>query len=132
MRNKTVARLLQAAFAAVMATTILFGVLAAPQAQASSYKSSGITLRDDVTHDYTQYLDSSKMYPLPESVQDDQQIAVIVTVNAPNLMDAYEAADTKQNFAEFAQTTDKAAEIISTIGQEKTRILSILDEQQIS
>ena len=132
MRNKTVARLLQAAFAVLMATTILFGVLAAPQAQASSYKSSGITLRDDVTHDYTQYLDSSKMYPLPESVQDDQQIAVIVTVNAPNLMDAYEAADTKQNFAEFAQTTDKAAEIISTIGQEKARILSLLDEQQIS
>ena len=131
MKNKTVARLLQAAFALLLATTILFGVLAAPQAQASSYQASGITRREDLTHDYTQYLDSSKMYPLPAGVQDDQQISVIVTVDAPNLMDAYEATDRTQSFSEFAQTADEVAQIIGTIGQEKIRILSVLDEKQI-
>ena len=131
MNNKTVARLLQTALAVLIAATILFGALAAPQAHATSYQSSGITLRDDVIHDYKQYLDSSKIYQLPESVQDDQQIAVIVTVDAPNLMDAYEATDRTQSFSDYAKTTDEAERIISAINQEKKRILSELDELEI-
>ena len=131
MNKKTKARLLQAVLAALVAVTILTGVLAAPQVQAESYQSSGITLREDVTHDYKQYLDSSKVYQLPESVQDDQQIAVIVTVDAPNLMDAYEATDRTQSFSAFAQTYEGAADIAGTISQEKSRILGVLDELEI-
>ena len=131
MDKKTVAKLLQAVFALAIAVTLLFGVLSAPQAQAASYKAAGITLRDDVQHDYTQYLDSSKMYPLPESVREDQLISVIITVDAPNLMDAYEAGDQVQNFSDFARTTDQVDAIVSGIENEKSRILSRLDELQI-
>lgn len=67
MNNKTVARLLQTALAVLIAATILFGALAAPQAQATSYQSSGITLRDDVIHDYKQYLDSSRSISCPRA-----------------------------------------------------------------
>ena len=132
MRNKTLAKLLRPAFLVLIVAVLLFGVLAAPQAQAASYKASGITLRDDLAHDYKQYLDSSKMYPLPESVRDDQTISVIITVDAPNLMDAYDATDKTQSFSDFARTCDQAAEIAQTISTEKARILGKLDELQVS
>ena len=129
MKMKTLAKVLTPVFAALIAVTILFGVLAAPQAQAATYKASDITLRDDVAHDYKQYLDSSKMYPLPESVRDDQMISVIITVDAPNLMDAYEATDKPQSFSDYAKSDDGS--IATAIAEEKARILSKLDELQI-
>ena len=131
MMKKPFARWLRPVFTVLAAGILLFGVLAVPQAQATEYKASNITLRDDLTHDYTQYLDSSKMYPLPESVQDDQKISVIITVDAPNLMDAYEATDKVQSFSDFAVTDGVSEEITATIAGEKERILSKLDELQV-
>ena len=72
------------------------------------------------------------MYPLPANVQDDQLISVIITVDAPNLMDAYDQTDKTQSFSEYAKTSGKADGIADVISGEKTRILSILDEKQIS
>ena len=131
MMKKPLTRWLRPALTVLAAAMLLFGVLAAPQAQATEYKASNITVRDDLTHDYKQYLDSSKMYPLPESIRDDQKISVIITVDAPNLMDAYEATDKVQSFSDYARTTDASAEIVSTIAGEKQRILSQLDRLQV-
>ncbi len=131
MNRITMTKRLQMVLVALLAAMLLFGILAAPHAQASSNKASDITLREDLTHDYTQYLDSSKMYQLPSGVSDDQQISVIITVDAPNLMDAYEEGDKIQNFSDYAQTTDDAEDIIAAIASEKDRILSQLDELQI-
>ena len=132
MMKKPFARWLRPALTVLAAGILLFGVLAAPQAQATEYKASNIALRDDLKHDYKQYLDSSKMYPLPESVRDDQKISVIITVDAPNLMDAYEATDKTQSFSEFAVTDGVADEIAAAIAGEKERILDKLDDLQVT
>ena len=130
MKKISLERLLTTVLIALIAAVLVFGVVAVPHAQAAANKTSNITLREDLVHDYKQYLDSSKMYPLPESVRDDQQIAVIITVDAPNLMDAYDASGASQSFSAYAQQEDGS--IAAAISAEKARILRILDEKGIA
>ena len=132
MKKMTLAKLSRAALLVLVAVTLLFSAVALPQAQAATYKASAITKRDDIQVDYTQYLDSSVMYPLPESVGSDEEISVIITVDVPNLMDAYDAGDKAMSFAEYALGSEEAAQLEAQMAAEKARILAQLDEQQIS
>ncbi len=81
--------------------------------------------------DSTQFLDSSAVFKLPDTISKDENISVIVTVDAPSILSAYQAADTKLSLAEFAQS-DEAENISIQIEKEKNRILSVLQEQSIS
>ena len=125
-------KLLRAAIVLLVAVTVLFGVAATPRAQAAVYESSSIKLRDDIKVDYTQYLDSSVMYPLPAGVGVDEQISVIITVDVVNLMDAYEQTDKTMSFAEYALCSQEAAALEAQIAGEKARILAQLDALEIA
>ena len=132
MNKKTLAKLSRTVLLVLIAATLLFGVVALPHAQAATYAASSITKRDDIKVDYTQYLNPEVMYPLPAGVGDEEEISVIITVDVPNLMDAYDAGDKTMSFAEYALGSEEAASLEAQIAAEKTRILSQLDEQQIS
>ena len=119
MSKRTLARLSRAAVLVLVAVTIVFGVVALPEVQATSYEASSITKRDDIKVDYTPYLDSSVMYPLPEGVGDDEDISVIITVDVPNLMDAYEQTDKTMSFAEYALQSEEAAQLEGQMMQQK-------------
>jgi len=131
MMKKTHAKLLQTVLCAVIAVILLFGVVAAPHAQAATYEASAITLRDDITVDYKDYIDSATMFKLPETIRNDDEISVIITVDVPDLMTAYEEGAQEMGFTEYALYSDEAAVITAEIAGEKARILSLLDEQQI-
>ena len=77
MNNKTHKKVLLRVLVALLAVTLLFGMFAAPQAEASSYKASYIDLVEGLQLDVTEYLDSDVAYQLPESVQDDEMISII-------------------------------------------------------
>ncbi len=132
MNKTTLAKLLKAAGLLLLAIAILFCTVAAPQAKASSYQASFINLRDDLVHDYTQYIDSDKLFNLPDTVSADQEISVIVTVDAPNLMDAYEGSDKALSFSEYAKDTELAKTLADDILERKADILARLDEQGIA
>ena len=132
MNKKTLAKLARSTFLVLIAAVLLFGVVALPHAQAATYAASAITKRDDIQVDYTQYLNTDVMYPLPAGVGSEEEISVIITVDVPNLMDAYDAGDKTMSFAEYALGSEEAAALEAQMASEKARILSQLDELEIS
>ena len=132
MKMNPKANLLRTAIVLFVAGTLLFGAAVMPRAQASVYESSSIKLREDLKVDYSQYLDSSVMYPLPAGIDSDREISVIITVDVENLMDAYEQTDKSMSFAEFALCSSEAAALETQIAGEKARILAQLDELEIA
>ena len=59
------------------------------------------------------------MHPLPEGVGDREEISVIITVDVPNLMDAYDAGDKTMSFTEYALESDDAQTIKNEIAEKK-------------
>ena len=131
MKNRHFAKLSQTVLAVVIAATLLLGVVTFPQAQASAYEASAIRLRDDITVDYKDYVDSSVMFELPDTIKSSDEISVIITVDVPNLMDAYEGTDKAMSFAQYALHSQEAAALEAQMASEKARILSQLDEMGI-
>ena len=133
MKNKKQNMVLQRVLIALLAVTLLFGIIAAPQAQAVNYDASyierlenafGVNLKD--------YVDGSVMYQLPESVKAEDDISVIITLDIINLMDAYEKSDKTVSFKDFALHSETAARIEAQVAARKAEILEKLDEKQIS
>lgn len=92
---------------------------------------SYINKLEDVNVDYTDYLDSQKVFRLPDGVGDDQEISVIVTLDTEDLMDAYDSSDAQSEFSEFVYESDEAQSVREEISDRKEQILSALDEQDI-
>ena len=86
----------------------------------------------NVDTNYQQYLDNSVIYKLPDTIEDDQEISVIITVDVINLMDAYEKTDKSVPFSEYVLSGEEAGKIQQQIRTEKARILAKLDEQKIA
>ena len=70
MNNKTHNKVLLRVLVALLAVTLLFGIFAAPQAEAANYKASYIELMEnDLKLNISDYFDSSVAYQLPEGVK---------------------------------------------------------------
>ena len=133
MKKKSLVKRMRVVFASLLIAVVLLGVVAAPQTQVSGYKASYIQqLSNDIALNYRDQLDSSVMFALPESVKDDDEISVIVTVDVINLMDAYEASAKTMSFKEFVTSSDEAAAIEQQIAVEKERVLNALDDLEIA
>ena len=131
MKKKTLLRIVQSVIVLLLVAVMVLGILAMPFAQAADYEASFIERLDGVKVDYTDYLDSSVMQPLPESIRDDEEISVIVVLDQINIMDAYEETYKTMSFQEFALTSKEAAAIREDIAEEKAEILKKLDAQGI-
>ena len=133
MKKKSFVKRMRVVFASLLIAVVLLGVVASPQSQVSGYQASYIQqLSNDIKVSYKDYLDSSVMFALPESIKDEDEISVIVTVDVINLMDAYEATDKTMSFKEFVTSSDEAAAIKQQISAEKARVLSGLDDLKIA
>ena len=132
MNNKKHNKVLLRVLVALLAVTLLFGVFAAPQAEASSYKASYIDLMENAPSlDLKDYLDDSVVYQLPKGVKDDDIISIIVTLDVEDLMDAYEATDKSMSFADYVLYSDDAEEIEKEIASQKKEVLDKLDDLAI-
>ena len=132
MKKKSLVKRMRVVFASLLIAVVLLGIVAAPQSQVSGYQASYIQQLNNIALNYQDQLDSSVMFALPESVKDDDEISVIVTVDVINLMDAYEATDKTMSFMEFAVSSDEAAQIEQQVAAEKKRVLSALDDLNIA
>ncbi len=132
MKKKAPANVLRRVFVLLVAVTLLFCAVAAPQAEAASYKASYIKENTDLNLSIDQYIDSDVMFTLPEGVGDDEEISVIVNLDIINLMDAYEESAKTMSFSEFVMSSDEAAEIRKEIADRKAEILDILDQKAIA
>ena len=81
MNNKTHNKVVLRVLVALLAATLLFGMFAAPQAEASSYQASYIKqMEDSLKLNISDYLDEEVVFQLPDTVKDDQDISVIITM----------------------------------------------------
>ncbi len=132
MNRKAPANVLRRVFVLLIAATLLFCAVAAPQAEAADFKASYIKENNNLNWSIDQYVDSNVMFKLPDGVSDDEEISVIVTLDIINLMDAYEGSDKTMSFADFALKSDKAAQIREDIDAKKAEILNTLDQKAIA
>ena len=118
---------------ALVAVVLLFAVLSQPVAQAVTHDASYIKkYTGDLKVNYQDFLDSSVMQKLPETIKADDDISVIIALDEQNLLDAYEATDKTMSFTQFALESEKAAEIISKRDNRKAQILASLDEAGVA
>ena len=121
----------------VLAAALLLGVPVQPVKAnaaegAAKYETSGITRRDDVAVNYSQYLNSDVMYQLPEGVGEDEEISIIVTTGEICLMDAYEGTARTMSFGQFVQSSDEAEAVRARISSRNAELLARLDELEVS
>ena len=133
MKKKFLTNIIRASCVCLLVVAILVGVFAAPGSQVSGYNASFIQKLENAPKlDLQDYLNNSVAFQLPDTVKDDDQISVIITVDVANLMDAYEAGDKTMSFKDYALYSEDAAEIDVQIAAEREKVLSKLDEQKIA
>ncbi len=151
MKKKMLSKVLKGAAALLVVSAMISEAVVSPLTQAlgitwysssstttdssdtsSKHEASYIQKIDDIEIDYESYLDSSKVLPLSDSIADDEDISVIITVDVVNLMDAYEGTNKVMSFAEYALTSDEAAAIEADIAAKKAEILGELDKNGVA
>ena len=85
----------------------------------------------DINKNLSQFIDSSVMYKLPDTVKDTDDISVIIRVKQASLLDAYEAGNKELSFTEYAYSAE-AGLVTDKILAEKSELLSALDDQNIN
>ena len=133
MKKKTLSLVSRGLVVCLLLVAVLAGVVTTPDTEVSGYEASFIELRDDgLRVDWKDYLDSSKMFELSDSIDDDQEISVIITLDVIALMDAYENSAKTMSFKDYALTSDEAADIKEQIAEQKASVLAALDESGIA
>lgn len=116
----------------LLIVTLVTGLVAVPFTQAAEYEASYIKKLENISVDYTKYLDTSVMQKLPENIRDDREISVIVLLDNATVLDAYGAGNRTMSLKEFALESEEAQNIRADIAAEKAQILKTLDEQGIA
>ncbi len=133
MKKKTKANVLRASFICLLIVAIAVGILAIPRGQNAGYAAPYIQLMNNAPEvNLKDYLDSSVMFGLSDKISDDEEISVIITVDVPNIMDAYEASDKTMSFKDFALESKVAKNLEKRIRDEKAEVLSVLDKQGVN
>ena len=133
MKKKTLSIIVRTSVVCLLLCAVIFGIVSTPNTQVAGYEASYIQRLENAPKlDLKDYLDSSVMFGLPDSIKDDQQIAVIITVDQVTLMEAYELSNKTMSFKEFALYSEEAAKIRDGISDQKDQVLSVLNEKGIS
>ena len=130
---KTPSKRLPRLIVLLVAMALLASTFLAGGAAAEVVADSCITLLDKTIDTNIQnYLDDSVIYQLPDTVQDDQSISLIVTVQQTPLLDRYGSTDGSLSFTEYYSTSAEAQSTKDAISQEKASHLKALTEAGIS
>ena len=119
---------------------ILMALLAVVMVFSSAASTLGVTVaaesdvfwKNEAIHtDYKSYFDGSVVQKLPDTVGDHEIISVIVKLDTPTLMEAYNLTDKAISFGEYVNT-DEAGEIKKEIQREKEAYIKALTRRGIS
>ena len=100
--TKVSTRVLMALLAVVMTFTFAASTLGTTVAADTSL----FKRNDGIYTDYKSYLDGSVVQALPSTVSKDETISVIVKLDTPTILDAYNKTDKSMSFAEYVTTKD--------------------------
>ena len=131
MKAKRLAMASSRMLIALLAVVMLFSFAASSLGTAVAAEAGVYKLNNSIYTDYKSYLDGSVVQKLPSSVSKDETISVIVKLDTPTLMEAYNETDKAMSFAEFV-TTKEAQKIKANILTEKDKYLASLTRKGIS
>ena len=134
MKKTRTLKTLRASVSAFTALLLLVGALIVPAMRitpdALAEESDGYITKLDKLVNYSQYLDNKVMFKLPDTVGADQDISVIITVDNPTVLDAYEKSAKTMSFTEYALYGDDAREIKETVSEKKNALLNALGRKK--
>ncbi len=134
MNKKVPAYALQRVAVLLFAVMLLFCAVVAPQADAADFKASYIKELDksQLNVNTESYFDSDVIYKLPAGVSENDEISVIITLSAKNLMDAYEETDKSVSFADFLLSSEEVDKVQNEIWKEQRDVLETLDQKAVT
>ena len=130
MKIKTLKRVSVGAVALLLLLTLLFagsGIGKITVSAASHISKWNGQLNTNIED----YFNSSVIYQLPDTIKKDDWISVIVNLDNPSILDAYDKTDKTMSIGEYAMT-EAAMDIRQGIKADKLDILAALDEKNIA
>ena len=138
MKNTRLFKNCKNVFSAVLACVLLLGSVIVPamfvgNTDVSASGNNGyINKNNGLKFDYTDYLNNSVMFKLPDQIGDNDEISVIVTVDTANVMDIYEKGDKTQSLSNLASDKKLISEIKANVSREKEKVLKELRSKNVS
>ena len=82
--------------------------------------------------DYSKYFNSSVVFKLPDTIDKNDEISVIVTTDDKAVIDVYQGSDKTMSLADFAVNSNYAKLAKQNLAKDKAEVLTALDKQNIS
>ena len=115
----------------VMALVMVLSVVSLLSEESTDPIASSIKkLEGNIDTNMKDYLDSSVVYKLPDTVKDTDVLSVIVRLEDEPLLDLYAKSDKKVSFTEYA-LSDEADALRDKIAEKKSDILTRLDREEL-
>ena len=124
MKTKIQTKITSSLIVVVLAVAMLLSVMLPAFGQAQ-VQGNGIVKLDNVINNYQQYLDSSVIYKLPSTINETDDISVIIKLDDSAIVDAYNATNKSMSLLEFS-LTEEANKIRASVAAEKSSVLSRL------
>ena len=131
MTKKRLTKVSSRILMALLAVAMIFSFAASTLGTSVVAEASVFKKVDSIYTDYKSYLDGSVVQALPSTVKENETISVIVKLDTPSLLDAYNETDKSMSFAEYA-LTEEAENIKANIQAEKKAYLLALTRSGIS
>ena len=125
MKKKTFTKVSSRILMALLAVVMVFTFAASTLGTTVAADTGVFRNNDSIYTDYKSYLDGSVVQALPATVDKNETISVIVKLDTPTLMDAYNKTDKTMSFGEYAKT-EEAQKIKAEIQAEKEEYLVAL------
>ncbi len=93
---------------------------------------SDIQKIDNIALDYSKYFNNSVVFKLPDTIDKNDEISVIVTTEDKAVIDVYEGSDKTMSLADFALKSNYAKLAKQNLAKDKAEVLAALDKQNIS
>ncbi len=134
MKHSRLNKLFKGFAATLLAAVITLGSLPVSQVYAigGSKGNPDIQKIDNIPLDYSKYFDSSVVFKLPDTIDKDDEISVIVTTDDKAVIDVYEGSDKTMSLADFALKSNYAKAAKQNLAKDKAEVLAALDKQNIS
>ena len=117
-------------FISIVILLSVFVTILSPVASATYENSPYITkLDNNLNIDYSNYFSSAITQKLPEGIEDDEEISLIIQTKQKTLLDAYDASKTSLSFSDFCKTAD-AEKILNSIENEYSKLTAALDSKR--
>ncbi len=134
MKHSRLNKLFKGFAATLLAAVITLGSLPLSQVYAigCSKGNPDIQKIDNIALDYSKYFDSSVVFKLPDTIDKNDEISVIITTDDKAVIDVYEGSDKTMSLADFALKSNYAKVAKQNLAKDKIEVLAALDKQNIS